>query len=150
MIYCIQNIDSFSYTDPTEKRAKIIGVTVPSFVDAFQGQAGFGMGPGAKGQIQKAVAMNSSWNFGGQGNSNLASSQIPGLGQNTLDYKNYGSYTKDLKKRDFKFDEKQAAKRGLHADMNEAGAGKAAAAANGNMSHLGLPRARGRKPIYIK
>lgn len=35
MIYCIQNIDTFSYTDPTEKRAKIIGVSVPSFVDAF-------------------------------------------------------------------------------------------------------------------
>ena len=80
MIYCIQNIDTFSYTDPTEKRAKIIGVSVPSFVDAFQGQGGFGVGVSAKGSVQKAAQINSSLNFGGSAASNLAANSIPGIG----------------------------------------------------------------------
>ncbi len=35
MVFCIQHIESFAYTDPFEKRNKIISVNVPSYVDAF-------------------------------------------------------------------------------------------------------------------
>jgi hypothetical protein len=59
----------------------------------------------------------------------------------TLDYKNFGSYTKDLKKRDYKFDEKQAAKKGFQEQYE---------GDKQNSFNSGLPRARGRKPIYIK
>lgn len=65
---------------------------------------------------------------------------------NTLDYKNYGQYTKDnQKKRDVKFDEKQAAKRGfLSLESTQADC------KNHIMSISNFPRSRGRKPIYIK
>jgi hypothetical protein len=35
LVYCIQNIDSLAYTDPFEKRNKVIHVNVPSYVDAY-------------------------------------------------------------------------------------------------------------------
>ena len=35
LVFCIQHIESFAYTDPFEKRNKIISVNVPSYVDAF-------------------------------------------------------------------------------------------------------------------
>jgi hypothetical protein len=49
------------------------------------------------------------------------------------------------KKRDFKFDEKQEAKRGFQ--LNQAGKKE-----DDGLSGVGVgvPRARGRKPIYIK
>jgi len=99
MVHCVQNIYSLSYSDPLEKRARVIGLQVPGFVDAFQ--------------------------------QNASATTDQGIGMNTLDYKNYGSYTSHQKKRDFKFDEKQAAK-----------------ADKANFSTA--PKSRGRKPIYIK
>ena len=81
MVYCVQNIESFSYSNPMDKRQKIFASNVPSFIDSFQGQ---------------------SYQALGTTNQNLKKEQT----ELNLDYKNYGSYTKDLKKRDFKFDEK--------------------------------------------
>lgn len=68
MIFCIQNIESFSYNDPLEKRAKIMGTSVNSFVDAFQS---------------------------GQGSIPHQAGRVPMQSYNTLDYKNFGQYTKD-------------------------------------------------------
>lgn len=62
-------------------------------------------------------------------------------GVNNLEYKNFGAYTAHQKKRDFKFDEKQAAKRGYQVG----GGAEDAVKRTG-----GFPRSRGRKPIYIK
>ena len=35
LVYCIQNIESLSYSDPFEKKSKVINVNVPSYVDAY-------------------------------------------------------------------------------------------------------------------
>lgn len=34
LVFCIQHVESFSYTDPFEKRQKTIQVSVPSYVDS--------------------------------------------------------------------------------------------------------------------
>ena len=86
LIYCIQNVETFSYTNPMEKRARVISSNVHSFVDAFQVQAT---------------------------HSHDTTNRLSQIETSTLDYKNFGSYSKELKKREFKFDEKQAAKKGF-------------------------------------
>jgi hypothetical protein len=63
-----------------DKRQKVLASNVPSFKDAFQGQSYQALEITDQNQ-QEQNELN-------------------------LDYKNYGSYTKDFKKRDFKFDEK--------------------------------------------
>jgi hypothetical protein len=83
LIYCISNVETFSYTNPIEKRARVITSNVPSFVDAFQVQAA------------------------------NESERLNQIESSSLDYKNFGSFTKEMKKRDLKFDEKQAAKKGF-------------------------------------
>lgn len=37
LVYCIQNIESLSYSDPFEKKSKVMQVNVPSYVDAIMG-----------------------------------------------------------------------------------------------------------------
>jgi hypothetical protein len=44
LVFCIQHIESFAYTDPFEKRNKIISVNVPSYVDAFAENLPLGSG----------------------------------------------------------------------------------------------------------
>lgn len=66
--------------------------------------------------------------------------QIPGLGSNTLDYNQFGSYLKDLKKRDAKHEDKKGRK--AQSDL-EALQAQAASLFN-------YPKQRGRKPIHIK
>jgi hypothetical protein len=118
MVYCVQNIETFSYSNPMDKRQKILASNVPSFIDAFQGQSYQAIGTTNQ-NLQEQTELN-------------------------LDYKNYGAYTKDFKKRDFKFDEKQAAKRGIQDSMGMAGS-------SNNLTAGGsIQRQRGRKPIYVK
>lgn len=80
ILYCLQNIESLSYSDPLQKRARHITTQVNGLVDAFQ-------------PANEDVANTSHLNL--------------------LDYKSYGSFAGQKKKRDLKFDEKQAAKRGF-------------------------------------
>jgi hypothetical protein len=35
LVYCIQNIETLAFTDPFEKKSKIISVSVPSYIDAM-------------------------------------------------------------------------------------------------------------------
>jgi hypothetical protein len=122
LVFCIQHIESFAYTDPFEKRNKIISVNVPSYVDAF---------------VDHSVA---SGGFSGA----MTSRQ--------LDYKVHGSFTSqatnmfyskpsDLgrgRPRDLKFEEKKM----------QSGREMALPAANEDMGS-GLqkePKTRGRKP----
>ena len=53
---------------------------------------------------------------------NASSQYLQEKQDQSLDYKNIGSYTKDFKKRDFKFDEKQAAKKGIQDSLGKTGA----------------------------
>jgi hypothetical protein len=46
LVYCIQNIESLSYSDPFEKKNKVIAVNVPAYQDALlsgpnQSESGF-------------------------------------------------------------------------------------------------------------
>jgi hypothetical protein len=41
MIFCLKNIDSFSYTDPLKKRSKNISTSVTGLVDAFHAEGNF-------------------------------------------------------------------------------------------------------------
>lgn len=92
LIYCIQNIESLSYSDPFEKKSKIIAVNVPSYVDAL-----------------------------------LAPPSNESLQTQKLDYKSFGSFTKEIRKREGKYEEK---KRELLDDLLQPS----------------QPKARGRKP----
>ena len=55
-----------------------------------------------------------------------------------------------MKKRDFKFEEKQTTKRTPHSYMNDLGPVKATVALNGSMNYHVPTHSRGHKPIYIK
>ena len=46
LVFCIQHIESFAYTDPFEKRNKIISVNVPSYVEACAENLPLGGGGG--------------------------------------------------------------------------------------------------------
>ena len=72
LVYCIQNIETMSYSDPFEKKSKVIAVTVPSYVDAY---------------------------FAGGSGDSLSTAQ-------KLDYKSFGSFTKEIRKREGKYEEK--------------------------------------------
>jgi len=37
LVHCIQHIESPAYTDPFEKRSKLVSVSVPSYVDSVGG-----------------------------------------------------------------------------------------------------------------
>ena len=44
LIFCVQNIDSLNFSDPNDKRSKIISVNVPSYIDAQYAQQCVGDG----------------------------------------------------------------------------------------------------------
>ena len=43
LIFCVQNIQSISFTDPQQKKNRLISVSVPSYIDAHGGQLSAGV-----------------------------------------------------------------------------------------------------------
>lgn len=39
LVYCIQHVEQMGYTDPFEKRGKVLSVAVPSYVDSVGGES---------------------------------------------------------------------------------------------------------------
>jgi hypothetical protein len=35
LVFIIQHIDTFSFTDPFDKKSKVLTVSVPSYIDAY-------------------------------------------------------------------------------------------------------------------
>ena len=118
LVFCIQNIESLTYSDPFEKKQRVIASSVPSYVDALT------TGVISTGQNEVSI------------------------GQQKLEYKNFGQYTKDIRKREGKYEEKKKelleefiAQQHLNAQAAGGVPVSASVAALAN-----FPKARGRKP----
>lgn len=84
LIFCVQNIDSISFSDPLAKKSRTISVSVPSYIDAH------GMGDGS----------NSNSAFKGS----------------KLDYRQFGMFTNEIRKREAKNEDKYNARLNANAD----------------------------------
>lgn len=78
LVYCIQNIEKFEFSDPFESRKRIVSVNVPSYIDS---------------------------QFGGGEADNYATSV-----RAALEYRNFGMFTKEIRKRVAKANEKETGK----------------------------------------
>jgi hypothetical protein len=83
MIYCIQNISSLSLREPINKRQKMVSVSVPSYIDAQANPLPV-VADSARAD-QPFEAMNS---------------------KGKLDYRDFGMFTAEIKKREQKFADK--------------------------------------------
>ena len=78
LIFCVQNIESLNFIDPQDKRAKVISVNVPSYIDAQYTQQ--------YGDNQSYGILNSY--------------------EGKLDYRQFGMFTSEIRKRELKHEEK--------------------------------------------
>ena len=79
LIFCVQNIRTLSFSDPMEKKQRMISVSVPSYIDAH--------GYGSMDRLDEATAAVSK-----------------------LEYRRFGMFTSEIRKREAKHDEKVATK----------------------------------------
>ena len=82
LIFCVQNIDSLNFSDPNDKRSKVISVNVPSYIDAQYAHSGVG---------DQSYSMLNQY-------------------EGKLDYRQFGMFTSEIRKRELKHEEKMHAR----------------------------------------
>ena len=114
LIFCVQNIESLNFSDPQDKRSRVISVNVPSYIDAQYAQQ-----------------------YGGDSQSLGVFNHYEGK----LDYRSFGMFTSEIRKRELKHDEK------MHARATAAGAAVSTTGDRDKQVEGVMPvkRARGRK-----
>jgi len=78
LIFCVQNIESLNFSDPNEKKNKMVSVSVPSYIDAqyaYQGQ-------------------------------NDQKNDVLTHFDSKLDYRQFGMFTSEIRKRELKHEER--------------------------------------------
>ena len=112
LIFCVSNIESLNFSDPQDKRSKVISVNVPSYIDA---------------QYAQHYGDNPSY-----GNLNSY--------EGKLDYRQFGMFTSEIRKREFKHEDKTHARAQTSGVVPSTTAGEKTAD-----GAIPVKRARGRK-----